>query len=376
MKRMLYVGESIGEENSALFLHSYHMAELFSRVGYEVSLLCGNSKRDEIKKYGQYEYYLVGHNDNRMNNFREDLFGSELWQAFLKRAKEFRPDLVLFYGYGIERKLIRFCKKKKIKIVIERVDWFSREDRNSLFGKYVYQNLVDYSINRIDLKADGIIAISPFLYDHFSKTKKEVIMIPPVFSELSPISLDNSDRIRLIYAGNTSKTKDFVAPIIESVLEINKFNKQFSLDIIGNVPIEEELRERIQTVDDSITMHGPLPHEKTVEFFKKADFGLLLRDNRRYSKAGFSTKFAEMMSYGIPMICTKVGGADVLIENQKNGFVVKDNDKDTIKSLLSEISQLNRIEINKMKMNARKTAEEHFIVNNYIDRLEDFLNSL
>lgn len=125
-----------------------------------------------------------------------------------------------------------------------------------------------------------------------------------------------------------------------------------------------------------IYLHGRLPHDKTINIVKQADFSILIRENRVYAKAGVSTKFSESMCVGVPSICTKVGGTDLFVKDGINGILISDNSIDNIRDGINRILNMSNEEILKMKRNALKTAKEVFSLSAYTTDIEDFLNNL
>ena len=124
-----------------------------------------------------------------------------------------------------------------------------------------------------------------------------------------------------------------------------------------------------------IFVHGRLNHEDVLRIVKNMDFSVLLRQNRRYAKAGVSTKFCEAMKLGVPSICTRVNGTDLFVKNNENGFLIKDNSIDTLVEMLNNILQMREEDILKMKKSAYKYAEEIFSKEKYIDNMARFLDN-
>ena len=62
-----------------------------------------------------------------------------------------------------------------------------------------------------------------------------------------------------------------------------------------------------------------------LKIVKESDFSVLLRQNKRYAKAGVSTKFCEAMKLGVVGLCAQVNGTDLFVKNMTNGILIKDN---------------------------------------------------
>ena len=122
-----------------------------------------------------------------------------------------------------------------------------------------------------------------------------------------------------------------------------------------------------------INCHGRLSHENTLSIVKKADFSVLMRENKRYAKAGVSTKFVEAMSLAVPSICTAVGGTDAFVSDGVDGFLIKDNSVYEILGKLELIVNMDSSEILQMKLNALNKAKHVFSEDQYFEVTKLFL---
>lgn len=162
---------------------------------------------------------------------------------------------------------------------------------------------------------------------------------------------------------------------IEALLIINKEKVRISFDVIG--PAESEIAHCLNVNDlgkFGIFVHGRMPHEDVLKLVKEADFSVLLRQNKRYAKAGVSTKFCEAMKLGVPSICTQVGGTDVFVHHMQNGILVKDNSVETLTATLQNILKMDQMKILEMKKNAYRYANKEFSKEKYIVGMRKFLS--
>lgn len=372
MRKLLYVGEDIGCKNTAMYLHAQNVAELFSAIGYQVKIICTYAEHQNDTIESNIEYVYAKSSKTKFGSRCEEVFGNNLWKEFITTVRREKPDTVLFYGYSIEKKIINYCKRNHIKIYIERVDWFSKEDRSGFYARQIYQKKVDYSIRQLDKMADGVIAISQYLYSFYKDNKVNVYWLPPVFKSINDeIVRLQTKNINIIYAGSLNGKKDIIRPFLTAVHEYNRLHGlRFICHVIGKIPDEEAAQLNKYK---GVNLYGEMSHEEVKKLMQYAHFGILLRNNRKYAKAGFSTKFAEMMSCGISMICTNVGGADKLIEDGVNGFLLEENSQEEILKLLDRLSCLSDSELNSIRSKALMTAKKYFLINNYIDSLRSFL---
>lgn len=383
-KKIIYLGD-VGREGTAKFVHSQGIASIFKDIGYEVTFICEGWENKEINKcqnnfdYWYTKQYITKSKFRSVENVIEWTLGFKLFRLFRKIAAKEKPEWVVFYGHVCEPKLIKYCKKNNIGLIIERADWFEKDDVAHWFEKSIVIPRGDRCIRKYDKFADGIIAISPFFYDYYTKLNMPTIQIPPVFEieEMENINIDLHDKLHLVYAGSLGGNKDKIIPAINAVNCVNQENLKVQFDIVGIS--ESELDQYIgkkSWKSNGIIAHGKLPHKDTLEIIRDADFSFLLRENKRYAKAGFSTKFAESMLQGVPVICTHIGGCDMMVESYKNGVLIEDNEESTIISVLNKLVSYTPEDIKKMKQNALKDAYTKFDVHKYATNLNIFLTSM
>ena len=383
-KRILYVG-NVGQVGTALTVHAQNMGRLFQSIGYDVSFVCdrgmGSIFPDKYKGF-DYTYtknYIKIPKVRAIEWMAEEILGFKLLHLVKRKMQEKTPDAIILYGYSVEKELLKICKKKRIPLIVERVDWFEKEDRNGVFAKYFIQKNTDNAILKNDFSADGVIVISEYLFNHFNDKGQRVTFVPPIFNfqQTSVISRINSGVLKLVYAGSFGGCKDQIIPVIEALESINKDKIKISLNLVGIS--FDELKNVIRGKEynlKGIQAYGRVSNEKAKEIVKKSDFSLLLRQNKRYAKAGFSTKFAESMSLGVPVICTKVGGADSIITNMVDGIHLSDNVPETVAITLNQLLQMSNEQLLEIKRNAFKTACKYFYIDYYKNQMTDFMNSI
>jgi len=148
------------------------------------------------------------------------------------------------------------------------------------------------------------------------------------------------------------------------------------LDVVGVSPAEGEslLRGRVTAV--AVRFHGRLPHESVIAMLREADFGILFRQPELYARAGFSTKFAECMSNGVPMLCNAVGGADLVLSPGIDGLVVPDLEPASLVAGIKAACDMDDDALLAMKRAALLKAKQLFQPESYMEDLSDFLASL
>ena len=385
-KNAIYIGH-IGAEGTAMSLHTRNIASLLEQLDFHVSFAC-KAVIDENKKYGQqdqFEYlyskqYLTGAKTASMEWLAEEIFGLKLKRLVVRTINEKQPELVVFYGYTSEKFFIKYCKRKKIKFIVDRTDWFEPDDAENRLNYYLTKYIANRCVEKHDFNADGVISISRYFAEHYENGGQKTIWLPPLIqkSEDKRNCYTQGAALKLVYAGSLGGTKDIVMPVID--LLIHKYNSErirLELHLVGIS--EKQLNQEYGHSDWNafgIIAHGQVPHREAEDIVSKSDFSLLLRHNKRYAKAGFSTKFAESLMNYVPVICTAVGGADSIIENGIQGFLLTDNSNEEICRVVDQLLALSQKEIEAMQYNAHLLAMRYFDKSLYLTKINQFLEKI
>lgn len=364
MKKVLYVGQ-FNLPETASGLRVYNIAKVMRKCGMEVSFGCFyNNKGLSYERYDDFDYFFKPVCDGSLkvlNIF--DLYSDIMKIYFVKKLlHKIKPDVIVLYNSTsiVTKYLQRFSKKNDICLIADVTEWYEISLANKR-DKIVAKS-VDYRIKNLDKNMDAIISISPFLTNYYNNLNTKVIEIPPIMYQISGkpyehYQYEDRSRCNIVYAGSPGR-KDQLDGVVKAISEINRESILIHLDIVG--VSKEEYREKGNHIGNGISMYGRLSHEETIEIIKRADFSVLFRENLRYAKAGFSTKFAESLSLGVPVICNQVGGCDQLIKSHENGILLPNGDYETIKEALGKILLLSPEEIYGMKENAINTAKSFF----------------
>lgn len=381
MDKILYITRG-GLPKDAPGIRVERIAKLLQKIGYDVTIMSSYSYEEQVPIVSDsnddyhimvngllylFEYRKEHKYYRKYFDFYELLFARKLYNRVVRFCKKNKPDSIVLYNdlYSLTRRLLRFCKKNKIKLFADVTEWYEQKSTDNPLPVRLVPILVNKRITTLDQNLDGIIAISPYLYDFYAKVSPNVIFVPPLMPIIKSSQFTVNKCRTLAYAGSPGE-KDVLHPLLDALMLINAGEIKVCLNIVGLN--EKEIRQTwkdISLSDYGIKAYGRLSHEKTLEIVNKADFGVLFRHNLRYAKAGFSTKFAECMSLGVPMICNIVGGCDSLIVNGKDGILLEDFNKETLIDALKSIAILTDHQVLSMKNNAFNKAHSLFNADSY-----------
>lgn len=388
MKKILYIGQ-IAIEGSASCTHVRNRARFFNNIGYEVYGLseCPKNECDKVEDtdFLKYVYMKPFHGKGKVRGagwIADQFLGIHTYNEIIRALKFISPDIIILYELNsivVEERIRAYCKKHNIRLIIEVTEWMEVENRKEIATRgIVWQK--DIQKRYIDKRCGNIIAISEFLYEHYRNQGCNVIKLPPLvydFADKDQIFRDRDvvklHQVKLVFAGTTD-FKDYLEPMLKAIRKINNNKIKIIFDVVGPSPDAiESMLECSSPTQYGINCYGRLSHENTLSIVRKADFSVLMRENKRYAKAGVSTKFVEAMSLAVPSICTAVGGTDAFVSDGVDGILIKDNSVHEVLDKLVQIVNMDSSKILQMKLNALNTAKQVFSEGQYYNVAKCFL---
>ncbi len=404
-RQVLYVARA-GLPIDATGLRIAQIGKMFRNEGYSVHYLCDLHIDGSEKKNGYYPIdskqdldiaahsaeevhfehdgcvysYLSKFSGNKLDAIKEMMrlyTASSIYHRICRVVDANKPAYIVLYNATapLTKRLIPYCRKHGIKLLGDVTEWYDKKDNATLAENFIVAS-TDKRITKYDAMMDGIISISPYFHDYYKKSGVNSVLIPPLMTPVDKTKLtlhQESEPIRFVYAGSPG-SKDIILPFVEAIIRANKEEQRFRIDLIGidlNYLIWNGCSEASNQF--GVYAHGRLSHTETVSIVKQADLGVLLRHDKRYAKAGFSTKFAECMSLGVGMVCNKIGGTDLFVEDGVDGFLLESIDDIQLDEFLDRVSDMSRKDIEQMRRNALHKAYRCFAKETYIDAFREFI---
>lgn len=355
MRKVLYVGRFVPNKGG-VGVHIYNIAECLKSKEVNVVYMAYKGSEENSSDI-IYDVSLPLGIFRSLLNILDMCFGLWEYRFFKQVIKNEQPDAVILYNKtnAFTRKAIRYCRGRNIRILIENTEWYSLTHISAGLADYLHTRSVDKRIRLTDSLSDGVIAISSYLEKFYRNQGVRVLNLPPIFSintKKSNISVDYST-IRFIYAGAPGG-KDILAPFVNSVFELVEnegINVEFHIYGINPEELSIIMGNKIDYSQKGVFAHGIVNHKEVIDAVSKAHYTILLRHLERYAKAGYSTKVAESLSLGTPVICNRVGGTDCDIENGKTGFVIPDSEEDNLKNIIRYVCGLKYDEYSRIRKN-------------------------
>ena len=372
-------------EGDAGALRQHTMGKMFHSLGYNVMVYgMGNTTSGAIKMMDGISYRSMRNSrHNIIGRFVDRAtWGNKAVEDIKKRFDSIDAILIVDDNPILFKKVERLADRYKCRLIHDCVEWYSPEEYKT--GKYNIQYLLKNYINTHAISEKwSVIAISTYLYNWFKNRAQKVVLIPVILDmnheEQNTHIVEDRDRILFVYAGAPGK-KDYLKELIKGFSLLNEQQKQkIVLHVIGAT--NEQLINQcdvdkmdIQSLGESLRVHGRVPHEEAVEWVSKANYTLLLRNsNLRYAKAGFPTKIVESLKYGTPPMCNLSSDLSDYLEDLKNALIIEDCTAESVKEAAEKAISISVDEYARMRKNARETAIDKLDYHKYIKTLGSLL---
>jgi len=263
---------------------------------------------------------------------------------------------------------ISYLLKKQLKIPyiisLRGSDVPGYSDRFSL----IY-NFLTPLIKFIWKKADAVVSNSEGLKKLALKTnsnqKIEIIYNGIDTSKFK--SNDEKDEKEFIITPGASRITDRkgLNYLIEAIAKLTPKYPQIKLKIMGDGNARVALEKQVEklNISDKTEFLGRIPREKTTSYYQESSLFVLPSLNK-----GMSNAMLEALASGLPIITTNTGGAEELVSNEKNGYLIKmKNSADIAKKIEKLIThpelrkKMGKASREKaLEMNWKKIAEDYY----------------
>lgn len=228
---------------------------------------------------------------------------------------------------GIRKKLAKFMER----LLIKKADMVLA----------VSENIADWYVNEYNIKRPEVILNAPKLFEQ-KKTN--------YFRKNLGIK---DDSVIVLYQGGLSKGRG-----VDLLLNAFKAREDDKVVIVfmGYGELEEEIR-KVSSEKNNIFFHPAVSPDIVLEYTSSADIGISFIENTCLSYYYcLPNKLFEYAMAGLPVIISNMKEMRETLERYDMGIVVKDESIDAINSAIDKILES---DIEKMKKNARKCAEEN-----------------
>jgi len=318
-------------------------------------------------------------------------------KGFIFLKKQNNIGFVIFaQGSFLECYLIlRYCKKRNIKFIIDLVD----ENAKKYEGSKSFKNRIsvlnrDLYDKHIVKQSDYILVISSYLY------KKYHQMFPNLrIADSTPSLIDIDDNehrkhidIKFLFPKNydylKSRTNKFVYAgscerpngiffFLESIVELTKrVNYDFLIMFFISEGSKEILISKVNqlNISHNVYIQDSVPQKYIPAIFDQfADYFFIPEHGDICANAGFPSKTAELMGAGKPIIATNFSDLSKYLKNGYNSLLSDVGDK------ANYIFNLNKLLFDKqlcdrLSKNAKNDAIEYFDYKKGVNKLVEIIN--
>ncbi len=361
-------------------IRQHATAKMLEKIGYSVTVLgYGKSTDNKLLNFDGVDYISFRPKSN--NKIIRVFFRTIVGKRMIKNLKKYHMDTDVVLLADVQPIIFKMVDKlyasRGTVLIHDSVEWFSPEQFKNGKKSLSYKNR-DKINTKLITGRWRVMAISSYLENHFlSICQTERI---PVIMDVSNIRCnltlhENKERIVFSYVGSPGK-KDYLKTILEgfellqpelrknATLNIVGVNQQQLVEVCGISP------DTLETLKSNINIFGRLPHSDAIEIVRESDYTILIRDeNLRYAKAGFPTKIVESLACGTPTICNFSSDLSMYLVDGENSIIASGHSAFDVKNALERAIDTTREVMDKMRFNARYTAENCFDYHNYITQL-------
>ena len=254
------------------------------------------------------------------------------------------PESVVGMGITHQSRLYRIMRRFSIK-AYNSVDYLGYTSR--MFRKYFQEDL--------NLKQTNYMYIPQFAEDLYSSVEPKP-----------------HEGINYVFAGNIGEAQS-VETIIEAAAKLK--DTKIRWHIVGDgssLGKCRELANQLQ-VNDSVVFHGRQPTEKMPEYYATADALVVTLGNNEIISYTLPGKVQSYMAAGIPVLAAASGETARVIEEAECGLCSPAEDPDGLAMNARKMLTMDR---KAMGENARKYYNSHYTKQQYIDSIEDMLESV
>ena len=183
-------------------------------------------------------------------------------------------------------------------------------------------------------------------------------------TEYQPQPSVSNGRPKILSVGRLSEKKGLVH-LIRACRILKNQEYDFTCHIVGEGPQLPELRDLIRrlSLEDTVILHGALPHEEVIENYRQATlFVLPCIKSKDGDMDGIPNVLAEAMAMQLPVVSTDISGIPELVDNQVNGLLVPSGDDDALATAMARLLDDPALR-EKLAQNGRQSIGDTFDVN-------------
>lgn len=159
--------------------------------------------------------------------------------------------------------------------------------------------------------------------------------------------------------------KNGIPVFAEAISKLDRETIKKSLFLlVGNGSEFETVSSILQKSEADYQLCGAVPHSTIKDYYNLADSFVIPSISIKGVEEATSISTLEAMSCGNIVIASNIGGLKLLIQDNKNGFLIEDNNSDILADKIRIISR-DLDNYNELRKNARKSIVDQYSLNGY-----------
>ena len=361
-------------------IRQYKLARMLRELGHDAYVVgLGPASGFMEQSYKEIPYVSLRHGNTRFID--KVLSHLMYWPRLRKVLRKWQPDVLIMDDMGCVTtvQVKCFCKKRRIQMIHDSVEWYSPEQfqHRKLAVGYIKKDILNRYLIDCSCK---VIAISSYLEKHFATKGIKTVRIPIVITEddLSHEKRLNPEKTVFTYAGQPGK-KDFLPIMLEAFALLEEEEREKVIFHIVGCNREQMIASGIQEdlinkLSDHLVIHGRVDHTSVLELLKETDFTVLVRDpEQRYAKAGFPSKVVESLANATPVLCNYSSDLLLYLKDGENAIIAHNPSAESVVIAMRKALALTMDERKNMCDIALKTAREEFDMCLFFDIMSKIL---
>ncbi len=198
-----------------------------------------------------------------------------------------------------------------------------------------------------------------FFVEHVGLGEHRTMVIPNFVVELPPwpiVPTEPNAGIEILFIGSVVRAKG-VYDIVEAAKRLSALPLRWHIAGDGGNFIElKRLVEGDASLKEKVYMYGWIGREQKELLFRRCRV-IVLPSYRE----GFPNSLLEAMSWGLVPIATDVGAIPEVVEDGRNGFLIRPGDVAGLVQVVKKLAK-DRALLDRLRLAARNTVEEKFVV--------------
>lgn len=254
-----------------------------------------------------------------------------------------RPDIVHIHNYGpLSISVVDIAKRLGCKVIQTFHGYHFECPKGGLYktSGRICDNALPFCtmykkiVRKTMIKCDAIIAVSSYVKERLIKAgydQETIRLIPNFTKEISQkSSVESTNNKELLFVGRMDKSKG-VHVLIKALAKAKiTREEELTINLIGDGEHKPYFESLAKTFKVDANFLGGVPDSILEEHYQNAYFVVV----PSVFPELFAIVILEAMSYGKPVIASRVGGAVDLVLHGKTGFLFEPNDVDALANFI------------------------------------------